>query len=169
MAAANTYVSIATQTLGSAAASVTFSSIPATYTDLVLVVNGCGDAGSTNMRLRFNSDTASNYSDTWITGDGATATSSRTTSVTSTIGTPSGTGTTLGASTIIFNIMNYANATTYKTIINRASTASLGTDGVVSLWRSTTAINSITIGANGGFTANFKAGSVFSLYGILAA
>jgi len=165
----STMTPIATQTLTAAAASISFSNIPQTYTDLVLIVNACGDTGSANMRLRFNSDTGTNYSDTYLYGNGTSATAGRTTSVTSTIGTPSGTGTTLGEAIIQFHIMNYFNSTTYKTVINRASTASLGTDAVVSLWRSTAAINSITIGANSAFTANFKLGSSFTLYGIKAA
>jgi hypothetical protein len=58
MAAGNTYEAIATQTLGSAAASVTFSSIPGTYTDLVLVVAmEHVTTGTENIVMQFNGDT----------------------------------------------------------------------------------------------------------------
>jgi hypothetical protein len=75
-----TYEPIATTTLGSAASSITFSSIPATYTDLRLSVT-TADAGATAtyLALQFNSDTGANYSRTRITGNGSTATSNRTT------------------------------------------------------------------------------------------
>ncbi|NBQ97859.1 MAG: hypothetical protein EBU12_06490, partial [Microbacteriaceae bacterium] len=62
MAAGNTYSQIASTTLGSAASSVTFSSIAATYTDLVIVVQAAVTAGSIALRMQFNSDTGTNYS-----------------------------------------------------------------------------------------------------------
>ena len=58
----STYTPIATQTLGSAAASVTFSSIPQGYTDLVLVdnVKSASGAGDSELDVRFNGDSGSN-------------------------------------------------------------------------------------------------------------
>ena len=82
MAAGNTYVAIATNTLGSAAASVTFSSIPGTYTDLVIVTQAIS-ATADNVGIRFNSDSGSNYSQTWLSGNGTSAISSRYSSSTS--------------------------------------------------------------------------------------
>jgi hypothetical protein len=74
----STYTPIATQTLGSAAASVTFSSIPQGYTDLILVCSPVSTTGSnTFMWIRYNSDTGSNYSLTSMRGNGSTATSFR--------------------------------------------------------------------------------------------
>ena len=62
MAAGNTYVAIATNTLSSAAASVTFSSISGAYTDLVLVTNATlASGGAANLWCRFNGDGAANY------------------------------------------------------------------------------------------------------------
>ena len=75
-AAGSTYTPIATTTLGSAAADVTFSSISSAYTDLFLAIN-CGAAGVTDMGIRFNSDTGSNYSLTYIRGTGSAASSGR--------------------------------------------------------------------------------------------
>ena len=74
---ANTYTLISSNTLTSSAASVTFSSIPATYTDLVLRISARSDRVSTTDRLRltFNSDTATNYSNITLVGDGAAASS----------------------------------------------------------------------------------------------
>jgi hypothetical protein len=70
MAAGATYEPIATTTLGTATSSFTFSSIPATYTDLRLVI---GWVSGTNPRIRFNSDTATSYSQTAMYGDGTAA------------------------------------------------------------------------------------------------
>ena len=70
-----TYEPIATTTLGSAVNSFTFSSIPNTYTDLVLVVVVPTAASSGTFGLRFNSDTASNYSHTTLSGNGSSAVS----------------------------------------------------------------------------------------------
>jgi hypothetical protein len=76
-----TYDPIATTILGSAAASITFSSIAATYTDLVIVVKGGCDNGS--LRMQFNSDTGSNYSELTMSGNGSTASSSKANNITS--------------------------------------------------------------------------------------
>lgn len=169
MPAGNTYVAIATQTLGSAATTVTFSSIPSTYTDLVLVVSAQGArnlfGGDLNMQI--NSDTGSNYSITNLTGDGSSTASSRSTSQTSlSLGGDIGAnGTSIYTPTII-HLFNYSNTTTNKTVISRHNNATYRVVATVGLWRSTSAINAISLTGNG---FNFNAGSTFSLYGIAAA
>ena len=166
MAAGNTYEAIATQTLGSAAASVTFSSIPGTYTDLVLIVN-TGDTTNAGIYMQFNGDTATNYSYTRLTGNGSTVTSQRSSNTAKTL--------VMGASISVpstvtgmfmLNIMNYANTTTYKTTIGNESAAASGFVAKAFLWRSTAAISSILLADDGG---NILAGSTFSLYGIKGA
>jgi hypothetical protein len=158
---ATTYEPIATTTLGSSAASYTFSSIPATYTDLVLIVNG-STASNTGTYIRYNSDSASNYSNTGLNGDGTSASSFRATTVGSIA-----TGEFRNYnSTMIINVLNYVNSTTYKTNISRANTASDYVQAIVGLWRSTATINSIFIGTT---SANFNTGTTFTLYGIKAA
>lgn len=161
MAAGSTYTPIATTTLGSAAASYTFSSISSTYTDLVLVANLLGTT-RTDTHLQFNSDTASNYSFTFIYGEGTGGgTSGKYTAQTDIY---IGEGAT--NSTNIIHVNNYAKTTTYKTLL---ATAAYPTDGVgksVGLWRNTAAINTIKIFRNSG---TFSIGSTFTLYGIAAA
>ena len=171
MAAGNTYTQIASTTLSSAG-TVTFSSIPATYTDLILVVaNAVSVATNTpGPCIVFNGDTTAIYSTTHLEGTGSSALSNRQTAKSYinagyNLGLSSSTS---EPATVIFNIMNYANTTTYKTTISRyTQTASSypGTDVTVGLWRSTAAINSININAQ---TGNFSSGT-FTLYGILAA
>ena len=163
----STYTPIATQTLGSAASSVTFSSIPQTYTDLVLILNLKSVSGSTAYpRIQFNSDSGSNYSTTYVTGNGTTATSGRTTNSLGYI-----TGFTVESSTEfnfndICNIQNYSNTTTKKTTLVRCNNAAGHTEAMVNLWNNTAAINTIDlINVN----ANFATGSTFTLYGIKAA
>lgn len=156
-----TYEPIATQTLGSAAASVTFSSIPSTYTDLVLVVNA--KAQSSDLYPQYKLNTSTTLSRTYVYGDGTTAGSGRS-SDNYIVGTNQ-----VYASGFLFNaichFMNYANTTTYKTVLVRNNNASRGSEGLVSMWRSTDAINSIEYYASG----NFDVGSTFTLYGIKAA
>jgi hypothetical protein len=119
MAAGNTYVAIAEQTLGTAAASVTFSSISGAYTDLVLVVTGTMTGGPDSVVLQFNGDTGSNYSTTILSGNGSSASSLR-------VSTNNGGLIESAQSNSIIHIMNYANSTTYKTILGRGNaTASL--------------------------------------------
>ena len=156
----NTYTELLKTTVGTATSTVTFSSIPSGYTDLVLVVSGTCSAGS-YLTLRFNSDTNTNYSTTELYGDGTTAGSVRNSNNNYMY---------IGAirttqSNILTSIQNYSNATTYKTVLSRTNNAATETKAVVGLWRATpAAITSIEVGTGGANT--FQTGSTFSLYGI---
>ena len=168
MAAGNTYTPIATQTLGSAAASVTFSSISGAYTDLVLIGYISGVSVATGAGIQFNSDTGNNYSMTGLAGNGTAASSFRQSSVAYIRFSYEGTYRTTNQGIFKINLMNYSNATTYKTTISRNDVSTDGTEAEVGLWRNTAAITSIDIlPTNGAYT--FSTGSTFSLYGIAAA
>jgi len=159
---ATTYEPIATTTLASTAATYTFSSIPATYTDLVMVAT-LSSSGTTYSGIRFNGDTASNYSLTDIYGTGTGAVSSRQANITG-----GGSGDTSGTGTVlIYQINNYSNTTTYKTTISRNGSPSTNAVASACLWRSTAAINSVTIYT--GTADSWAVGSTFTLYGIKAA
>jgi hypothetical protein len=160
--AVSAYEVISTQTLDSAISSVTFGSIPQTYTDLVLVAREIVSADG-ETRLNFNSDTGTNYSSTLLWGQGVSAYSFRYTSIT---GAFAGYSYASGIKTTIINLQNYSNTTTNKTLICRASES--GTEAMLtsSLWRNTAAISTIAIGRTAG---NFSISSVFTLYGIKAA
>jgi hypothetical protein len=169
MAAGNTYESISTNTLGSATASVTLSSIPGTYTDLVLIVSGAN--GGNNFYIKPNADSNSRYSVTYLEGDGSTASSGRFN--TAALG---GNGmlirgalfsaTNTNITTCIINIMNYSNTTTFKTVISRGGTAAASTGALVNLYQSTAAITQLECYP---FAANWAIGTTFNLYGIKAA
>ena len=163
---AKTYEPIATQTLGTAAATVTFSSIAATYTDLVLVFWKLTSADA-QCSLQFNGDTGSNYSNTSVSGNGSAAASARASSATSISLENALISNATNASMNVLNVMNYSNTTTNKTTISRASAAGSGVNSTVGLWRSTAAINSLTLLSGGAST--FSTGSTFTLYGIKAA
>ena len=163
--ATNTYVALQTQVLGSAAASVTFSSIPQGYTDLVLVYNGTVTATGKDVRYQVNGDTAStNYSYTVLNGNGTSATSARYGN-SAYIGSYQSNGTSSTAATIMLHFMNYSNTTTYKTTLGRVSDAGAEINAHVGMWRSTAAINTILIYPN---TNTFASGDTFTLYGIAA-
>jgi hypothetical protein len=174
----STYTPIYAQTLSSAAASITFSNIPTTFTDLVLVMSpATTHTLATFPYMRFNGDSGSNYSYTEVNGNGSSATSFRDTN--QTIGWTSpqmgSISNTLGDNKTIVNIMNYSNTTTNKTYLSRANRAGStldyqGVDAAVGLWRNTAPITSVFVGnRRGGVDYNFSSGSTFTLYGIKAA
>jgi hypothetical protein len=167
MPAGSTYTPIATTTLGTLSTSYTFSSIPTTYTDLILVMAGTAAGDAPYFQVGNGSvDTGSNYSTTSLYGNGSTAGSSRTTNAT--IGYLGGFVTGIGTSqaNIIAHFQNYSNTTTYKTVLSRLSAQQYQVEATVSLWRSTAAINTIKIGIGG---TGFAIGSTFTLYGIASA
>lgn len=160
----STYTPIATTTLGSASASVTFSSISGSYTDLVLIVAGSkSGSGSADVVWQANGNTGSNYSQTAIYGAGTVAESDRGSNAT---GARAGR---IGASQSIsvLNFFNYSNTTTNKTCVARGSVADSLVISQVSLFRNTSAITSLSFTLATG--DNFASGCVFTLYGIKAA
>lgn len=159
-----TYDKIESRTLGSATSTVTFSSIPSTYTDLIIIMNASGSS-YVNSVIRFNGDATANYSSTRLYGNGTTTTSSRfTTETFAYIG-----DLTTDICTTIIQVPNYANTTTFKNFLSRSSAATGGLDANVGLYRKTpiAAITSIDLIAASG--ATFNIGSMFTIYGIKAA
>jgi hypothetical protein len=161
---------IATQTLTTSASSITFSSIPQGYTDLIIVTSAIANVtGADVFVTTYNGDTASNYSYTSLYGTGSAAGSYRAGSVGIVLGWLS-TYNSSEWSPSIFHFMNYANSTTYKTMLvrtNNATTTGGLVEAAVGLWRSTAAITSINMRTVNGYA--IKAGSTFTLYGIKAA
>jgi hypothetical protein len=163
-----TYEPIASTTLpNSTTNQVIFDSFSSAYTDLRIVFKGGASAGSTEFQGQFNGDTATNYSRTRITGDGSSAAASRADTVTFMRFTGVGffSNSDLNNVTII-DIMNYSNATTFKTVLSRLNTPTQETNAIVNLWRKTPeAITSIRLFVSAN---NFFTGSTFTLYGIKA-
>jgi hypothetical protein len=170
VAAGATYTPIATTTLGSTTTELTFSSISGAYTDLVLVcaIKPSDTINYPSILAQFNSDSGSNYSETRLQGNGSTAASARRSNVAYNYLLDNGLSQVSidTVSTVISHIQNYSNTTTYKTVLSRSGTPDGYVEGLVTLWRSTSAITSIKVFVAGGGMAS---GSTFTLYGIAAA
>ena len=162
---ATTYDRIATTTLGSTATSITFSSISSGYTDLRLAFTRIGGTGSQAI-VYFNGTTGTtNYSYTTLYGSGSGTGSFGGANVAAVVLHVSG-------GTNVFypiDIFSYAGST-FKTVLTEVNEDNNGSGYVgrtVGLWRSTSAITSITLSANG--SGNWGVGTTATLYGILKA
>ena len=169
------YDSIASTTLSTATATITFSSIPATYKHLQLrcfMPPNNANVGDAFQRLQFNGDTGATYSGHWISGNGSAAGSSNTLSTTS---IPYAVITGIGNSSLypsasITDILDYSSIVKYKTLRSisgiEQNTNAGGTSQLYLYsgnWRNTAAITSISFNAAYG---SFVSGSSFALYGI---
>jgi hypothetical protein len=161
-----TYEPIATQTLGSAAVDITFSSIPATYTDLRLILIPISVGTSNyNLNLTFNGDNSALYSFTVLQGTGTAAQSSRLTDRNQIIINPNTMGFNQTPSLCVLDVFSYTGST-FKTTLNSWSADKNGTGAVgniVGIYRSTNAITSLTLS---GSASNFNVGTTATLYGI---
>ena len=167
-----TYDPIASTTLTSTATSVTFSDIPGTYTDLVIAAyhNTSGTPTVDGPTMRLNSDSGSNYSVTRIQGNGSSAVSNRLSNQTYLwFGLESYSSSEWVTS--IVQIMSYSNTNVNKTVLAAGANAGFLVIRGVGLWRSTSAITSVTIYCTdrGSASTPYVSGSRFSLYGIKAA
>ena len=163
MAAGKTYVPLANVTISTANNSqLVMSSIPGTYTDLILVANVKG-VGAGYPKIQINGS-ATGINRLTLNNSGAGVGSSRDALNYITAGT------TVDTSNFVFNsitqFQNYSNTTTYKTLITRINSAPAGIEIVVNSWASTSAITSITYDLS---SYNMAVGSTFNLYGIAAA
>ena len=165
---ATTYEPIATTTLAATNSTISFSSIPATYTDLRIVALVGSDNGN-DIRLRFNNDGGTNYSWTRLVGNGATASSGNFATQAYIELTPSVTPPTTPTALLIIDVFSYTGST-YKTALANVSMDKNGSGMVnraVGLWRSTAAITSISLFNTGGGV--LPIGTTATLYGIKAA
>jgi hypothetical protein len=172
-----TYEPINTYAATSNVAVVTFSSIPSTYDELVLVINLVSVSGGTDLYMRFNNDSGSNYyrqayyaSNTTVYGQRHLGNTSHQMGY-AIVGVNSGyTG------QMISNIAGYAstNYLTHTLTRGNQSNSSTNNNYEVSLmskvWNSTAVVNEIKIGGDSSFTsANIGAGSTLTLFGIKGA
>ena len=168
----STYTLISSNVLSSSAASVTFSAIPSTYTDLVLRVSARSDAAGLtqdNIWITFNG-VGSGYSTTALTGNGSAASSNSTSSATiirayNGANSNGATANSFGSAEIY--IPNYAGSTAKPVSsfgVSETNSATSYLSATAGLSSATAAITSImTMTGNG---SNWLAGSSFYLYGI---
>jgi hypothetical protein len=157
-----TYTALANITLGSSASSVTFSSIPATFRDLVMVING-SLVSANEFYYRFNADSGSNYS--VVTAQGFSSPSSS--SFTSNKLVPWAPNNLVANQPFVLttSFMDYSATDKHKTSLHRIGGQAGGETWVAMTagrWANTAAINTIRVEAG----ANFNAGATFALYGI---
>jgi hypothetical protein len=157
-----TYDLIASTVLGSDTATVTFSSIPATYRDLILVFDGATTFDGTGiLQLVLNSDTGDNYKYVEMSGSGSSADSGAGSNNQANIGSTSNTSRNLS----VVQIMDYSATDKHKTILIRSDNSALNTRAKAIRWVSTSAINTIVAQTN---ATSFVSGSSFYLYGIVS-
>ena len=168
----NSYESISTVTVGSGgSATVTFSSIPSTYTHLQIRGITRNESVTDETRIRFNSDTGSNYAYHRLRGTGSAASATAASTV-SYIELPfaSYSGTTASVyGAVVIDILDYANTNKYKTIRQLGGTDLNGSgtlEFISGLWQNTNAITSISIFPSSGDINEY---SQFALYGIKGA
>jgi hypothetical protein len=135
---------------------------------LLLSMRGSNtNAANTDFDMRFNGDTASNYSRTWLYEDGSPKSLRASNQpVMSLLYPPSANATSNVFSADAIQIFSYANTNVFKTALASGATPTSYTIRSVGLWRSTSAINEITLIAR---STTFVSGCRFSLYGIRAA
>jgi hypothetical protein len=165
----STEIAIATTTLSSATTTITFNSIPGTYTDLRLVFTSKTSSAGESGYIRFNSDSGANYSVTFIAGEGSVAFSNRETpsnQICITDNQAVGSSTTIPQLSTV-DVFSYTGST-FKTLLNSVSADQNGSGGTISrvgLWRNTSAITRIDVLTL--TAATFSAGTTATLYGIL--
>jgi mucin-19 len=163
--AVSTYNAIASVTLSSAQAGVTFTNIPQIYTDLVIVVDYSLNVSNSSLFVRLNGDSADNYSHTRMSGTGSVASSGRGSTANQARITADTTAQSASTRQLVtVNLMNYNNPTYYKTLLSRYNSTG-GTEAVINLYRSAASVTSVQIKGFDG-TAIIEAGSTFTLYGI---
>lgn len=160
----NTYTELRTTVVDVATPTVTFDLTGISgYTDLEIVAQFGITSTSSILIARFNSDSGSNYSQTYLFGSGGGGNSSRETNITAINLATSGFTSTAHRRACTVKLMNYSNTTTHKTVLIRDNYTQYIVAASVAAWRSTSAITSITLSRGAG---NIAAGSTFSLYGI---
>ncbi len=163
---ANTYTLIASSTVGSGgAANIDFTSIPSTYTDLILFTSlRCSNTSSNGVYIDYNGSTSS-YSVRYVLGDGSSASSGTISRIVQRMVDSNGTASTFAnSSTYIPNYTssNYKSSSTDTVAESNVTSVLMNLDA--DLWSNTAAINQITITpASGGNLAQY---STAYLYGI---
>jgi hypothetical protein len=159
------YIALATTTLGSTATSVTFSNIPNTYKDLIVVVSAvaAGSSGTqAQVGIRLNGDGGSNYSNVAMAGGGSsTFSGSQTTTQLAVTWAYAYVAPTQNNS--VTQIMDYSATDKHKTALNRTTLPDGATIAHASRWANTSAVTSLSVVT---FIGSFASGATFSLYGV---
>ena len=157
-----TYTQINSVTLAAASASVSFSAIPASYRDLVVIVEG-NTATSGRPVMRFNADTGSNYTSVMMSAGGSPYSATISTTYIDPIPDYSVTG----KFSAIWQVMDYSTTDKHKSLLVRLNQHdALIVHASAGRWANANAITALSVLTNNG--ANYSSGTTFTLYGIEA-
>lgn len=162
-----TYIPLATITLTGSDASITFSSLPSIYRDIVITLNGTpADNAYPVHALRFNGDSANNYSYVGMSGNGSSPASGSNGSLNyASLGQAWGIGPSTSSNfATIAHVMDYTASDKHKTVLARNNVPGTGVEAQAARWANNNAITSITVITSSG--AGFATGTVISIYGI---
>ncbi len=163
-----TYEPIATTTLGTATNAITFSSIPATYTDLRVIWAITGVSGTATPGLRLNGASGVSYNTLVMRGNGADASSAKYSDNLIYLSGTNSIPTATTAALVTIDIFSYTGSAK-KTCLSTGSFDRNGSGATVvtlGLWDNTAAVNSVTVLLN---SNNQSVGTTATLYGIKAA
>jgi hypothetical protein len=162
-----TYIPLATITLTGSDASITFSSLPTTFRDIVITINGTpADTAYPVHALRFNGDSGNNYLYIGVTGNGSSASSGANTSLNyASLGQAFGIGPSTSSNfATIASIMDYRASDKHKIVLARNDVPGTGVEAQAVRWANNDPITSINLITSSG--AGFATGTVISIYGI---
>jgi len=160
----STYTPIASTILSDNQASIEFTSIPGTYTDLILTgaISSTDPTFNRALRLQFNTDTSTVYSTINMYGENSlVSTKSPDSSFIGVCETPLGSN----FMTVDLQVSNYSNTGMYKTTFSSGGSANI-IISAVGVYMSTSAITSLKLFLSG---LSFRSGSSVTLHGIAAA
>lgn len=165
----DTFIKIASVTVGSGGAgTITFTSIPSTYTDLQVMLS-LRSTGSTfeNVTINFNGVTSNQYSDRTLQGNGSAASSSQNNSISAMYPLQANGNTTANTfSNAYVYVPNYAGSNNKSVSVDSVTEDNSSTAFarlVSGLWSNSSAITSITFTITGNSIAQY---STATLYGI---
>lgn len=154
-----TWIALANLTLTASDSSIEFASIPNTYRDLVLVVNG-ELTGSAGLRMRVNSDTGANYNQITIKSGGTVGVEAN---VNETTFYPSTITMQVVRFDYIAHFLDYSATDKHKSILIREGHNAAVIEAIAGRWANTNAINAITLFLS---TNSYAIGTTFALFGI---
>jgi len=161
---ATTFTLIQANTLGSSAASVTFTSIPATYTDLCIVMSARSTTGSPDSEISEINGSSANLQGRWVWGENGSVTNGSYSGNVVLVGLPKSTTTASTFGNVQIYISDYTGSRHKSISIESVSETNASSEAytmiAAGLWSNTAAITSIKI------TGTFAANSTFDLYGI---
>jgi hypothetical protein len=159
--ATSAITALASLTLATTQATVTFSSISGAYRDLYLVINNTNTASAANLRMTVNSDSGANYPYIVMEGDGASVVATSNTALNYLLIGVSQTTATMQR----IQIMDYSATDKHKSVLIRSDYPAGATDAIAVRWANTAAITSLVVFPG---ASSFAAGSTFTLYGVSA-